>query len=141
MALPPIFKFKNIRVRLDSVLPTLIYGVVSNDGSPNTLDPGIRPRDVSAVILTVQISNLTTATVPISAYVYNSATLNPDLLTFNNDALTLVKNYPLLAKNAFDPLSGNLVLAENDQLWLQANTANACDVVVSLLEIANATAS
>ena len=147
MALPPIFKFKNIRVRLSTADPTLIYGMVSNNGTPSTLDPGIRPRDVSAVILTVQISNKTSSppvtpipasqTVNVSAYVYNNASLTFDAAT----ALTLVRDYPLLAKNAFDPLSGNLVLAEGDQLWIQAATANACDVVVSLLEIANATAS
>lgn len=137
MALPPIFKFKNIRVRLDTILPTLIYGMVANNGTTSTLDPGIRPRDVSAVILTVQISNLTTSSVPVTAYVYNSSSLTFDAAT----ARTLVQNYPLLAKNAFDPLSGNLVLADGDQLWLQAASANACDVVVSLLEIANATAS
>lgn len=140
MALPPIFKFKNIRVRLDSTAPVPIYGMVTNDGTTRTLDSGIRAKDVSAVILTVQVSNLISAppqTVNVTAYVNNNSSL-----TFNSGtARTLVKDYPLLAKNAFDPLSGNLVLAEGDQLWLQAGVANACDVVVSLLEIANATAS
>ena len=139
MALPPIFKFKNIRVKLIDTTPTLIYGVISNDGTVNTLDQGIKPADVSTVILTVQISNLLTSSVPVSAYVYNGST-KPAVLN-TTTALALVKDYPLLAKNAFDPLSGNLVLASGNQLYIQSATANACDVVVSLLEIANATAS
>lgn len=135
MALPPIFKFKNIRARLTTT-PTLIYGMITNNGTANTLDPGIRPADVSVVILTVQVSNLTTATVQVSAFVENGQTA-----VLSANPITLVKDYPLIAKNAFDPLSGNLVLASGDQLWITAGVVNSCDVVVSLLEIANATAS
>lgn len=139
MAIPPIFKFKNIRVRLETTSATLIYGMVTNNSTPNTLDPDIAPADVSAVILTVQVSNLLTTNVPVTAYVYNGNSV-PSPLDVNL-ARILVKDYPLLPKNAFDPLSGNLVLSAGDQLWMQAGSAGACDVVVSLLEIANATAS
>jgi hypothetical protein len=136
----PIFKFRNVKVRLTTTSPTFIYGVISGN-TDNTLASGIDPTDVSTVILTAQISNLTLlaspATVLVSAYVQNLSSASFNI----SSARALVQDYPLLAKNAFDPLSGNLVLSANDQLWLRADTANACDVVVSLLEIANATAS
>jgi hypothetical protein len=109
-----------------------------------TLAEGIFPEEVSTVILTVQVSNLTggvgfapAQTVLVSSYVQNRT-----IIEFDPDfARSLVNGYPLISNNAFDPLSGNLVLSENDQLWIETDTANTCDVTVSLLEIANATAS
>ena len=103
-----------------------------------TLALGVLPSEVSAVILTVQVSNLTANTVNVSAFVQNST----DTTTLSaGSARTLVQNYPLISANSFDPLSGNLVFGANDQLWIQNSVADGCDVVVSLLEIANATAS
>jgi hypothetical protein len=138
----PIFKFRNVKIRLSSSSPTFIYGVVPFDGSnPNsTLANGVAVDEVSAVILTVQVSNLTTsppAAVTVSAYIQNSGSTS----SFLASARTLVEDYRLLGNNAFDPLSGNLALSANDQLWVRASAANSCDVIVSLLEIANATAS
>lgn len=142
MAIPPIFKFKNIRTRL--VDPgtnsgwLMVYGVITNTGGSNTLDPQIAPADVSTVILTVQVSNLVGQSVEVSAAVQNAQTAT----TFDTlSARTLVNNYPLISQNAFDPLSGNLVLAANDQLWMKSSVSGGCDVVVSLLEIANASAT
>lgn len=136
----PIFKFRNVKVRLDTNQPTFIYGVMLYDSlnADKTLAQGTRPDEVSTVLLTVQISNLTALNVNVSAYVQNATTLTPPLTA---GARTLVEDYPLVANNAFDPLSGNLVFSANDQLWIQASSANSCDVVVSMLEIANATAT
>lgn len=149
----PIFKFRNVKVRLTSTNPTFIYGLVPYDATipTQTLDQGVLPLEVSTVVLTVQISNLTglvgptpappvtPATVLISAYVQNSAVVPP---TFDvNNSRLLVYNYPLIMNNAFDPLSGNLVMTANDQLWIKSDAALGCDVTVSLLEIANATAT
>jgi len=136
----PIFKFRNVKVRLDTTDPTFIYGVMPYDTNNinGTLAQGVGVDEVSTVILTVQISNLTGSTVNVSAYVQNSTTSTPPLTA---GARTLVEDYPLVARNAFDPLSGNLVLSANDQLWVQTNSANSCDVIISMLEIANATAS
>ena len=139
----PIFKFRNVKVRLTTNAPTLIYGVVqlsTNDTYPDrVLASDVEPDEVSSVLLTVQVRNMTapSVTVPISAYIQNAESSSE----FLGGARTLVKDYPLLPKNAFDPLSGNLVMAAGDQLWITAGTANVCDVVVSILEIANATAT
>lgn len=142
MAIPPIFKFKNIRVRLaDTGVNNgwvLVYGVITSTGGTNTLDANISPADVSAVVLTVQASNLTGSPVQVSAAVQNALAGT----TFDEPTgRLLVNSYPLIAQNAFDPLSGNLVLTANDQLWMKSSISNGCDVVVSLLEIANATAA
>lgn len=148
----PIFKFKNVKVRLTSTSPTFVYGVTPfvSALAGQTLDEGISVSEVSTVVLTVQISNITgygvpspappaAQTVTVSAFVQNSSISPPVFDTANSR--TLVYNYPLIANNAFDPLSGNLVLASNDQLWIQCPLAISCDVTLSLLEIANATAS
>jgi hypothetical protein len=147
----PIFRFRNVKVRLTTNAPQFIYGVISTNNSfpDGTLAPDVEPAEVSSVLLTVQVSNRTSdiiippatevipTTIPVSAYVYKANTVSFVLA----DSRTLVEDYPLLARNAFDPLSGNLVMAEGDQLWITAGTANVCDVVVSILEIANATAT
>jgi hypothetical protein len=57
-----------------------------------------------------------------------------------NLSVNLVKDYPILPQNAFDPLNGNLVLTSKLGLYVQTN-AKDVDVTVSLLEIANATAA
>lgn len=134
----PIFKFRNVKVRLDTTNPIFIYGVVAYDSlqADKTLGSGVSPDEVTSVVLTVQVSNITSSGVIVSAYVQNSTVTN----TFAN-ARALVENYPLVAQNAFDPLSGNLALTSNDQLWIQTSSADSCDVIVSLLEIANATAT
>jgi hypothetical protein len=69
----------------------------------------------------------------------------------NNDVRRyLVNDYTIIPNNAFDPLSGNLILTAGDSLRVQVsnpaaetNTVvdNSLDVTVSLLEIANATAT
>ena len=137
----PIFRFRNVKIRLSTNSATFIYGVVEyNSSQPDsTLAEGVDPTEVSSVILTVQVSNMSGVSVPISAYIQNATSTAPPLEM--STARTLVEDYPLLAKNAFDPLSGNLVMADGDQLWITAGTANVCDVVVSILEIANATAT
>lgn len=137
----PIFKFRNVKVRLSTTSPTFIYGVMPYDSTNvnSTLAQGVSVDEVSTVILTVQVSNLTASPVNVSAYVQYGTTSPP---TFSvGGARTLVEDYPLLGQNAFDPLSGNLVLSAHDQLWVQTSSSNSCDVIVSLLEIANATAS
>lgn len=131
MATPPIFKFKNTKTRITSAnTAQMVYGVVAYNGQGNSLDSGISPADVSSVVLTVQISNLLAQNVLLTVSVINASTTR-----------VLVNDYPLIPYNAFDPLSGNLVMTQGDQLYVECSVANACDVVVSLLEIANATAN
>jgi hypothetical protein len=147
----PIFKFRNIKVRLSTDTPTFVYGLNEfNPAFPGTLEDEIDPSEISTVLLSVQVSNQTgvsgfpepAQTVRVSAWVQRSGTLSYN----ENLARSLVAEYPLVSNNSFDPLGGNLVLSWDelqggDQLWLQTDVANSCDVIVSLLEIANATAN
>lgn len=123
----PIFKFRNVRKRLTTNTETLIYGVITGaDG----LDPGTLPTEVSSVLLTVQCANIDSTTCNVTVGVSDGTTTT-----------LLVNNYPIPANNAFDPLSGNLVLTAGHRLVVTAARADAIEVVVSLLEIANASAA
>jgi hypothetical protein len=131
MSTPPIFKFKNTKTKITaSNTAQMVYGVIAYNGQGNSLDSGINASDVSAVILTVQVSNLLASNVLITVSIVNAS-----------NTRVLVNDYPLIPYNAFDPLSGNLVMTSGDQLMVECSVANGCDVVVSLLEIANATAN
>lgn len=147
----PIFKFRNIKVKLSTADPTFVYGLNEfNFAFPGTLEDEIEPAEISTVLLSVQISNLTggvgfptpAQTVSVSAFMQRSG-----ILTYSDvNSRSLVLDYPLVSNNSFDPLGGNLVLSWDelnggDQLWLKTSVANSCDVIVSLLEIANATAN
>lgn len=145
----PIFKFRNVKIRVTNTAPVFVYGVVSNISNlpDSTLASGVSASEVSAVILTIQISNITGAPgvsgapaaqpVQVSSFIQNSTSTSSLL----NTSRILVSAYPLIPQNAFDPLNGNLILSENDQLWVSASVGNSVDVTVSLLEIANALAT
>lgn len=141
-----IFNFRNVKVRLTDTNITTVYGVTAYDsGNPNsTLPNGVLPTDVSTVVLTVQCANITgLSTLPAPANA--PTTINVSVMINNstniNSTTYLVQDYPVIPYNAFDPLSGNLVLTSGDQLQVQGNFANGIDVIVTLLEIANASAT
>ena len=223
----PIFKFKNVRVKLNSTNDTLIYAVDIGRGQ-NGLDIGVLPEEVSSVILTVQCANTlgyiqdkkitsfdhdggnpvndnwinvsdasdlvvgmaisfrgfdsesTTGIILGRTYYIKEISSNKfrvsetfggatfdiqasftpalgqevyididssikvttkvrDLLTITDTVL--VKDYAIPPNNAFDPLSGNLALSSKLALYVSANIPGYVEVTVSLLEIANATAT
>lgn len=153
----PIFNFRNVKVRVTNNQPTTIYKVSSYDQTiPNTtLPPGVDPTEVSIVLLTVQCSNITGSpssptlrkTINLSVWIDNP----PDPAYLPTGRRYLVNNYTIIPNNAFDPLNGNLIMSSGDTLVVQVSnppaettntsTDNCVDVVVSLLEIANATAT
>ena len=153
----PIFNFRNVKVRLANNQPTTIYKVSSFDNTipNNTLPPGVDPSEVSIVLLTVQCSNITGSpssttarkTINLSVWIDNP----PDPAFLPTGRRYLVNDYTIIPNNAFDPLNGNLIMSSGDSLVVQVSnppgettntgTDNCVDVVVSLLEIANATAT
>jgi hypothetical protein len=87
-------------------------------------------------VLTIQTANLHTAFSDVTVTVANGVP--------GGDGVTetmLVNGYPVPPNNAFDPLSGNLVLTDGLRIYAQAATANQIEIVMSLLEIANASAT
>ena len=136
----PIFKFKSLKVTLSSNAVTSIYGVepFNTESTYTQLDSGVLPADVSALLLTVQCSNTTGSTTAVAATPINISAFMTN--TINNTRQILVYNYPVIPNNAFDPLNGNLVMTAGDVLQIQSSLATGnVDVIVSLLEIANAT--
>jgi hypothetical protein len=133
MAIAPIFRFRNVRKRLSTTGNTLIYGVIPGAdgvGSDYSAD------EVSAVILTVQVANLSATARPVAVTLADGVPGAGGVVE-----TTLVKDYPVPPNNAFDPLSGNLVLTSGLRIYARATAADQLEVMVSLLEIANATAS
>ena len=148
----PIFNFRNVRARIPDANPLTIYSVTSYSGiSPNTTLPlGVSPTEVSVVLLTVQCANISGNSSP---GVPPRKTINFSVWLESTDGVRryLVNDYTIIPNNAFDPLSGNLIMTNGDALRVQVsnptvettNTVvdNCVDVTVSLLEIANATAA
>ena len=133
----PIFLFRNVKVTLTNNVSTPIYGLVPAT-SYASLASGTLPSDISTVLLTVQCSNTTDIGATQTGSVVNVSTS----IVNGSTTQTLVSNYPVIPNNAFDPLNGNLVMTAGDILYVKSSSATGdIDVVVSLLEIANATAS
>jgi hypothetical protein len=133
MAVAPIFKFRNVRKKLSSTNKTLIYGVIAGSDGVGT---DYSPSEVSAVVLTVQVANTSASPVNTTVSVTDGVLGSGGVVE-----TTLVNTYSVPAYNAFDPLSGNLVLTDGLRIYAQAASANNIEIVVSLLEIANASAS
>jgi hypothetical protein len=133
MAVAPIFLFRNVRKKLTNTSKTLIYGVIAgSDGVGSSYSPS----EVSAVVLTVQIANIHSSPVAVTLTISDGAVGSAGVVE-----TTMVNGYSVPANNAFDPLSGNLVLTNGLRIYAQAASGNHLEVVVSLLEIANASAS
>jgi hypothetical protein len=129
----PIFNMRNVKVSVPNSSSAFapVYGVVLNTSSYASLAAGVAATDVSAVVLTVQCANTSSATINVSVIVTNSVAGTSQML---------VSSYPVIPNNAFDPLSGNLILGANDVLQVMS-VGGTLDVVASLMEIANAASS
>jgi hypothetical protein len=134
MSVAPIFKFRNVRKKLSSTSATILYGVVTGTDGIGT---DYSPDQVSAVVLTIQIAN-SDVSAPVSATLFVT---DGSIGAVSTTETLLVKDYPVPPRNAFDPLSGNLVLTDGLRIYAQAATADKVEIVMSLLEIANAAAS
>lgn len=127
--MPVFFTGTNLLGGVSSITTYYVNTIVS----PTTFTISTTPGG-SDVVLTNETGNMTAdfSSVKITAQVRDLTTL------ISSD---LVTDYPVLANNAFDPLNGNLVLTSKLGLYIQCNVPNVVDVTVSLLEIANATAT
>lgn len=120
------------------ISPNVTYYVKTIDTGTNSITVSSTLVDGTAGSTIAFGSDITvSATAQFDSTIQISAKIK-DLNT--NTSVNLVKDYPILPQNAFDPLNGNLVLTSKLGLYIQSN-AKDVDVVVSLLEIANATAA
>ena len=85
--------------------------------------------DVSTIILSCQITNMTTGSVQsASIQVQKSGSAS---------FTTLLNSGYIPPYESLNPLSGKLVLERNDALYISTNQSGTLDVVLSVLENAN----
>ena len=86
--------------------------------------PYTAPSSTTTVVIGLTISNLT------------SSQITVDLKLDASTNVHLVKNLPIPAGSAFEYMSGNkIILTAGHSITAQADTANSCDVVMSIMEI------
>jgi hypothetical protein len=121
----PAYNFTNIKVPTVGTTATTVYGVTSAYSANHA--------SISAVVMTLQCANLTTSTILVTVQVQNGSTVS-----------TLVENYPVVPGNAFDPLSGNLILINGDTIVVSCAAPSGSSITPqisvtgSVMEIANA---
>lgn len=111
-----LYEIKNTTVQIRTTDPTVVYEV-SQD----------KVGQVSAIVISCQIANITDEDIPCTAYVQGE----------DGTLYSLCTDFILPPNNSYDPLVGNLVISGSTKLVIQGSEAGL-DVVVSLVEIANA---
>ena len=82
------------------------------------------PASTTTVVIGMTIANLT------------SSQITVDLKLDASTNVHLVKNLPIPAGSAFEYMSGNkIILTAGHSITAQADTANSCDVIMSIMEI------
>ena len=86
--------------------------------------------DVATIVLSCQITNLTTGTTA-------SATVQLQKSGETGNLITLMNNGYVPPFESLNPLSGKLVLERNDAFIIKTGASDTLDVVLSVLENAN----
>jgi len=84
--------------------------------------------DISAIVLSTQITNIVNTNKSVSVLVQKSG---------SNSQITLIKDAVIPPSESLNPLSGKLVLERYDRLIMTTNSGSTLDVVLSVLENAN----
>ena len=91
-------------------------------GTPYTIYT--TPSSTTTVVIGLTIANLTTSQITV------------DLKLDASTNVHLVKILPIPAGSAFEYMSGNkIILQAGHSITAQSDTANSCDVVMSIMEI------
>jgi hypothetical protein len=85
-------------------------------------------KNVSAIILSAQIANITTSSRQVSVKVQKSGSAS---------MITVFNNFNIPPNEALNPLSGKLVLQKYDALIFQTAVGGSLEAVLSVLENAN----
>ena len=86
--------------------------------------------DVSTIVLSCQITNLTTGST-------KTATVQLQKSGQTGTYITLLKDGRIPPYESLNPLSGKVVLERNDAFIINTNESGVLDVVLSVLENAN----
>jgi len=126
MAQLPLNKFLTKTVVLTTSTTTSVYTA---------------PIGVTAIVLTAQVSNLTTTTQTVSFLHYRYKTVLADSQGFGRQegrtASYLVKDFGIPSNDAGTPLTGKLVIESLDSVRAYSNRDNSLQLVLSILETAN----
>ena len=100
------------------------------------------PIGVTAIVLMAQVSNLDSATHYVTFEHFRYKTILADAQGFGgqpgNTPSILVNQYAVPANDAGTPLSGKLIVEELDSIRAYADTAGTLQLVMSILQTANA---
>jgi hypothetical protein len=100
------------------------------------------PIGVTAIVLMAQVSNLDSATHYVTFEHFRYKTILADAQGFGgqpgNTPSILVNQYAVPANDAGTPLSGKLIIEELDSVRAYADTAGTLQLVMSILQTANA---
>ena len=100
------------------------------------------PIGVTAIILMAQIANLTTSTANVSFIHYRNRPVLQDAQGNGGQAANtespLVKDFQIPSNDAGVPLSGKMIIESLDSVRAYADTPNALQLILSVLETANA---
>jgi hypothetical protein len=117
---------------------TSMLGV--NTGTTSTVYTA--PIGVTAIILMAQIANLTTSTANVSFIHYRNRPVLADAqgngAQAANTESPLVKDFQIPPNDAGVPLSGKMIIESLDSVRAYADTPNALQLILSVLETANA---
>jgi hypothetical protein len=100
------------------------------------------PIGTTAIILMAQVSNLDTVPHKVTFEHFRYRTVLPDAQGFGgqqgNTPSMLVNQYEIPANDAGTPLSGKLIVEELDSVRAYGDTAGTLQLVLSVLQTANA---
>lgn len=127
MAQLPLNTFKTKTAKLSDVQGTTVYTA---------------PIGTTAIILMAQISNLTTETHYVSFSHFRNRPILADAQGNGGQegqtTSTLVLNYGIPPNDAGTPLSGKMIIEQLDSIQAYADTTATLQLVLSVLETANA---
>lgn len=111
-------------------------------GNNTTTNVYTSPIGITSIVLMAQISNITSSTQFISFEHYRFKTILPDAQGFGgqpgNTPSLLVKEFAIPANDAGTPLTGKLIIEELDSIRAYAKTTSTVQLVMSILQTANA---
>lgn len=84
--------------------------------------------DVSTIVLSCQITNVTGSTQYVTVQLAKSGSANK---------LTLLKDGAIPVSESLSPLAGKLVLEKGDQFYINSAVSGSLDAILSVLENAN----
>ena len=100
------------------------------------------PIGVTAIVLMAQVANLTTETHTVCFEHFRYKTVLPDAQGFGgqpgNTPSILVKDFAIPPNDAGTPLSGKMIIEELDSVRAYSNTDGSMQLVLSVLQTANA---